>query len=229
MDSLKVILVLTCGRTGSTLLVEILKSLGMSVGACKNRCEHGKLQQVIRGLYQRKGCHSVESIEQSKLWPVAKGWKLDSQEARTMKTPKNEAIKIFTDETSNGKTFVYKSPMLFYTMAFWRDVLKEMEIPWGAIISTRDRETCSSSMDNSWSGYIGGKGGAKKMYDYFTETAPREVTDVPHTTVRFEDLLSDHKSVIAKIGEDLGIEFLVDDLIMESIASRIKPETVKFT
>ncbi len=197
---MSVILVLTSGKTGSTLLMSYLRALGVNIGEPGGACEHQELGGIANGIVHREN--------KDNNWAVARGWKMTEGDVDKFPSYVESAKQVILKETSEDRIFAFKSPKLFYTMALWRRVLGELDIRWKAIISTRDRNACSQSIHAAWDHNIpGGINGSKKLYDFFMNTACKEVDDVTHSTVYFEDIIKDWRSVIKRVGDELNIKW----------------------
>lgn len=215
-----VIMVLTPGRTGSTLLMRILEVLGVNLGSTDTYKENQEIGRIAR----RVSDMGTENVRGNDIWGVARDWTYTSKPGRAVV---QEIRDILNKELAIAPIFAMKSPRFFYTMRLWKYAIGD--IPWSAIISTREREACAQSMFKGWGVYMDGIRGCRHVYDRALAESAEETRGVRRTSVWFEDLLHDWKTEMRRVAIDLDIVWPNEPESLEpSVSEMIDPSLVHF-
>ena len=124
---------------------------------------------------------------------------------------------IINHEFGDASTFVVKDPRICRFVPFWQEQLKKLKIESKVVIPLRNPLEVAASLEKR-----DGITTNHALLTWLRHMLDAEATtrNLPRSFIRYEDLLSDWRSVVKKIGKELGIQWpRMPGTVMEEIES----------
>lgn len=221
MTDATAILVLGMHRSGTSATTRVLNLLGADLGAnlleaqadnAKGFWEHAEAVQIHEELLTALGrtWHDVREMPD--------GW----MEQPASYAAIDKIVRLIRRDFGGSALWAVKDPRMCRLVPLWREALRRTGVRPAALMVVRRPDEVAGSLlaREGWS-----KAHADLMWMQHTLEAIRHTADMPRSIIGYDDLLTDWRKGVARVGTELGIAWpCLGEEVHRQIDAFLSPE-----